>query len=553
MNTRYCAQDVLRCSVCKEDPLHSYCQLCHINLCTNCIESHLSDSNKHHPVVPYQTKNNNYPPCPQHRDRHCEDFCEKCDVPVCSNCLSSGKHNRHTLSDVLQKLREKTEDLKNDLKELQDRIRPKYEEIVTDLRTQEASLDTYCAELTAAIVREGEDWHRKIDIVVNKRLSEAEEMKNKYHTALSKHEKDVRDTASEIEQSILDLEKMLDSNDAFLISVYESRNTEFRSFPPRVLVTVPIFTSPRDNKEQLDQLFGSLSGSDVKTDENGYTMEEPEIPTSPPFKPLLNQPRTTVCINIGQTWPNSVACLGDDKVWTCGYDNSIRLYNLQNRLLKSLQTKSGKIPGDIALMRSGELVYTDPQARGINKVKNKKIKEMVRFKGWMPFNVCSTFSDDLLVSMCSVDYSESKVVRFSDFTETQTVQFNNDGTPLYSPGFGKYITENRNLDICVSDGNAMAVVVVSRAGKLRFRYTGHPSSATGPFTPRGIAADGQSQILVADINNHCVYVLDSDGALLRKMCQITSPYGICVDSRDNLYVIEWNQPSMGMVRKIQYM
>ncbi|XP_055997040.1 uncharacterized protein LOC130047001, partial [Ostrea edulis] len=108
--------------------------------------------------------------------------------------------------------------------------------------------------------------------------------------------------------------------------------------------------------------------------------------------------------------------------------------------------------------------------------------------------------------MFSDDYKQSKVVRYSDFTETQTIQFDDQGRPVFSfPGF---INENRNLDICVADNKARAVVVVNQSGKLRFRYTGHPSDGKERFYPRGITTDSQSHILIADGNNHRIHILD---------------------------------------------
>ncbi|XP_056015328.1 uncharacterized protein LOC130052982 [Ostrea edulis] len=551
MHPRRSAQDVLLCDLCKTAPLQSHCKLCHINLCVICVGKHLSDSSKDHNVVPFikHIKSTpNYPKCPKHAEKHCEMFCEKCDIPVCSTCISSDKHRGHKISDVLEKLGSKTESLQKDLEELETRIYPRYEEMASDVQTGKAELETKYGKLTTEANQQGEILHREITTIVNKRKSDIAEMKNKHLAALNKNTDEITNRITELRQIIQDLKKILDSNDVSLTSSYKSRNSEFRTLPPKVRVTLPSFSPQKINKDQLNEMFGSLSPLSINT-EHGDTMKSAEAVSSPPVKPLLDEPRLTATIDTGYS-PYSVSCLSEDQVWTRGENETMKLLNLRGKLLTSIKTKSGNIPQDIAVTRDGDLVYTDYITRTINLVRNKQIQTVITLQGWRPGYVCCTASNHLLVTMVSDDGKQSKVVRYSGSTEKQSIQFDDQGRPLYSSGGDKYLSENRNLDICVADNKASAVVVVNQSGKLRFRYTGHPSNTKQSFKPVGITTDSQSHILTADCDNDRIHILDQDGQFLRYIhCDLRWPWDLCVDIRDNLFVTSADNK----VRKIQYL
>lgn len=46
-------------------------------------------------------------------------------------------------------------------------------------------------------------------------------------------------------------------------------------------------------------------------------------------------------------------------MWTCGNDSIMQLYNRYGKVVKSCQTKSGNKPWDIAVTRTGDLLYSD--------------------------------------------------------------------------------------------------------------------------------------------------------------------------------------------------
>ncbi|XP_056009673.1 tripartite motif-containing protein 3-like [Ostrea edulis] len=549
LHPRRSAQAVLLCGLCETVDLQSYCELCNVNLCKACVEEHLSDSSKKHNVVSFlhRKSTSTYPKCPTHVDKQSELYCEKCDVLVCSTCVSK-KHKGHKLCNILEKFSSKTESLQKDLEELETRIYPRYEKMASDVQTEKSGLQTNYEKLTTAADQQGEVLQRMVITIANQRKSDIQKMKNKHMAALDKNTDEITQRITELRKIIEDLKKILNTKDVSLTSTYKSRNGEFRQLPPKVQLTLPSLSPSKINKEKLNKMVGSVS-SLSKTKEKGCTMKSAEAVLSPPVKPLLDEPRLTATIDSEYRYIYSVSCLSEEQVWTCGDNKIMKLLNLRGKLLTSIQTESGRIPEDIAVTRDGDLVYTDNNT--LYLVKNKQIQTVITLQGWVPRYVCSTTTNDLLVTMNSDDKTQSKVVRYSGSTETQAIQFDDQGRPHYSSGYYKYISENRNLDICVADSRASAVVVVNQSGKLRFRYTGHPSNAKQSFYPRGVTTDSQSHILTADFNNHRIHILNEDGQFLRYIhCDLFNPLGVCVDIRDNLFVAEC---ATAKVKKIQYL
>ncbi|XP_078340201.1 uncharacterized protein LOC111106790 [Crassostrea virginica] len=534
----YSLQDVIRCDLCETPVPPKHCELCHIHLCEACVGKHLSDKSKDHYIVPFKQRGS-IPKCPNHSSKLCTIFCKDCNVSICKICSSLGEHAKHKTEDLLKAMAEKEELIRKDLQELEESIYPKYQEAATNIPVQRADVNKRSQKLTTALDKQGEALHTEIDTIIQGMKSDIDDMDAQHIAAIDQQEVAINKKSTEIKKVILDLKRLLDTSDVCLVSEYTSRTEEFRSLPAQFQVTsLPTFTPQEIHREQIHQQIGSLSELAIT-----YL-----VPT------LLDKPRIRTDIQTECRSLYNVSCLSDSELWTCGYnDNILRLYNLQGELLRSVPTKSGNKPRDIAVTRSGGLVYSDYRDRSINLVSGTQIQTLITLRGWIPWGLCSTSSGDLLVIMTSDDDKQTKVVRYSGSTQKQTIQYDDQGKPFYSSGYyyTKYLSENRNSDICVADYDACAVVVVSAARKLRFRYTGPPSTPQESFRPRGITTDSRANILTSDHYKHRIHIIDQDGNFLRFLHNrgLQRPHGLCVDSRDNLFVAEIDT---GNVKKLQY-
>lgn len=533
-----CMQDVICCDVCELPNSTMQCDICQIYLCRTCVEKHLSGESKEHRVVTIKRRVH-YPTCSKHNQQLCDFYCEQCDIPFCSECVSSGEHEGHKQLGILKV------NLLKDLKELENLISPEYRELLSKIPILKVNISENSERVTSNIQEYGEYLHREIETAIQKLICDVKETKSTLIADLNAQEHEICCTESEISKHTEKLKKILKSNDVSLVSAYKSRNAEFRRIPKLSLFR-QCFTPGKTDIKNIVQCFLS-----IEEEQQGYTMDAPGAVFSSKVKSFIDKPRIITIIN---TWYEdsilcSVSCLNDENIWTCGKDSIMRLYNLDGILVKEIETKSGNRPLDIAVTSRGDLIYSDFQEGSVNIVNNTVVKSMIKFQGWRPCYICSTSYDDLLIVNISDDEKETRIVRYAGSKQKQIIQFDEKGQPLFSSkAYPKYISENKNQDICMSDYYAGAVVVVNKAGKFRFKYYGFPNKKS--FTPYGITTDSKSQILTADYANHSIHILDQGGQFLRCFDNLLiHPRGICVDTRDNLFVAELFS---GKVKKIQY-
>nr|XP_022299154.1 uncharacterized protein LOC111107985 isoform X1 [Crassostrea virginica] len=552
MDPDYSAQDVARCDLCKTTIAQSYCDFCHVNLCKPCIGEHISpDYGKHIIVAIHKRKSTLiYPKCETHQNEDCKYQCQDCSSFVCSHCMASLTHSGHKFLNLEELLNTSKKHIQYDREELDDKIMQEYRETAIDLENKIANLDVEYKKLKTELSKQREEIHREVDNAVIQMEKEIDEIKVKHYSILQKHLDEIKQLQSLMQQPLHALNEMEESNEVSSIIQYSSKNEEFRKQPPKVHLSMPTFIPKQTEREELCRLIGKLTSLSTALEERVYTAKKPN--TS--IRELLDEPEVINTIKTGHNYLRSVSRLNEEQIWTSGDTADIKCFNIQGVLQKTIKTKSGDWPRDIALDRDGALLYSEGKTGTVYKEKNDQTEEIITLQGWTPINLCVTSSDDLLVTMFSDDYTQSKVVRYSGSTVKQTIQFDDEGQPLYSGnGIIKYISENRNLDMCVADLGAGAVVVVNQAGKFQFKYTGHPSPTKNkPYIPRGITTDSQGRILTADRDNHCIHILDTDGQFLRYIdnCDLRDPYGLCVDNNDSLFVSEQNK---GNVKKIRYL
>ncbi|XP_078311372.1 uncharacterized protein LOC144618684 [Crassostrea virginica] len=270
-----------------------------------------------------------------------------------------------------------------------------------------------------------------------------------------------------------------------------------------------------------------------------------------------------------------ISCVTPDRVWVSDSYNLIltdtatckQLHSVNN----SLNDKSLLFaPGLHTVNCDSELIYIDKD-NNINKLSSdmKTTTTLIKHTDttWEPVCVyCSPSSGDLLALLvvrwrCDTNARTytGKVMRYDNTGKHKQTIPHNDNTPhdLYEEP--RYITENNNGDVVVSDWGRDAVVVTSGEGVHRFSYTGPPPSGSG-LCPRGICTDVMSHILVSDITTDTVQMLDRDGQFLSYLLTTQSPgihnivdipWGLSYDVTNHVLCVgSWSNKTLSVYRYI---
>lgn len=120
-----------------------------------------------------------------------------CTIPICALCVSSKEHDLHDVLDILNRIESKRNVLQKGLLELEKFISAKYEEIASDIPFHEINLNISSKKLTTAIKKHGEDLHREIDTIIQKLISDFDDMESKILTDLNRQEYEITRAISE--------------------------------------------------------------------------------------------------------------------------------------------------------------------------------------------------------------------------------------------------------------------------------------------------------------------------------------------------------------------
>lgn len=252
MDLESSAQDVYLCDLCETPIVHSYCDVCHANLCKQCIGEHISNGYEKHKIVSFQDRKSAliYPKCGTHPHKTCELQCRDCNIFICTSCVGSKQHKGHDIWELDDIYKTKKENIKKYAEELKNLISPTYAEMVHDLETQIANLDKGYESLTTEISKQGEKWHKEIDVVITKMKTEIDEIKVNHREILQNHLDDIKEIQSLIYETAQLLKKIETSNELSMTIEYNLTIRESSKIPPTVMTSLPTFIpEPVDHHE----------------------------------------------------------------------------------------------------------------------------------------------------------------------------------------------------------------------------------------------------------------------------------------------------------------
>ncbi|XP_062570340.1 uncharacterized protein LOC134232409 [Saccostrea cucullata] len=534
-----------------------FCNKCQVILCSKCVTVH-EDKLKYlaHDIVDFEERKilPLLPECNFHSSEKCVAHCQLCETHVCLKCIL-GDHNEHKMKDMEDIFNEKKNEIEEDNEEIKSTIIPKYEKEIKNAEIEISSKTAKSEEMEKEKEKYRKQWHLEVDTIFNK-LDYLIKSKSKDHTcSLKSHQSRLRNLVQSMKQTVEQNEKILNTNEVSGVSNYKSKVQEYRDMTPgHIDVEIPSLNTKTDQENELCIELEEYKATLTQTGFSSLSEEASFLSTGE----LLEKAKVISTVPTEVRPLSGMACVGTDEIWVSfgamfSQDNQvIKRVNIHGACQNSVTTMGKHSPGGIFVTGRGELIYSDCENDTVNLVRNGKTEVMITLpKGWKPYGLCCTRSNDILVNINNL--SKNKIIYYQE----REIKQNKDaqGKLIFEGGFCQlFVAENINGDICVSDSdfNRGILSTIDITGKVRFQYDGTAAKKEKSFSPRNTVTDCMGHIIVTDYNNACLHILDQNGKFLKCVdnCGLDSPHTLSIDSLGRLWV---GSEQSGEVKVIQYM
>ena len=507
--------NIKHCSLCPGTTEY-YCHDCECDLCRPCKEIHVDILDiKRHNVSIYGRKLNNdlrCEMCPEHPHQAIEMYCELCDLPACLHCRKHRQHKLQNIRTAYENKRMKFNHLLiNTICETIYNRQILLNELKSDFTTCQKEMDQLKFDMFTMS-------KRLKDSLDNVQLGKSLKYKTFLVCRFLKQKKRMKRNIARIQKYEHKYEKSANRPVKFLRFIKTLSFSRILTAPrlsERCLLTLT-------QKIDMDYLIKLLS--EIKITESGkQRREKGELQLTLMPSPLLQKSLSVT--GVGDC--DHISCVTPNRLWVSDGYNLILIDTTTGEKLFILEDFLKVETGKHMVNSDRELIYIDKHYNLCKLSSDMKTTTLLIDNpdpAWTPKCVyCSPSSGDLLVGMIRYDthtYKHTgKVMRYNNTgRHTKTIPQNTLDNLYRNP---RYITENNNGDVLVSDGTHYALVVTTQAGVHRFSYKGPPPSESGLF-PHGVCTDALSHILVCDPASHTVQMLSQDGAFLKYLLTIQS-------------------------------
>ncbi|XP_061173728.1 uncharacterized protein LOC133182895 [Saccostrea echinata] len=506
-------------------------------------------SENEHDVVKYselnKTKEEN---CLTHPKQQCCAFCSTCDIPICLLCVSI-KHRTHEimelsekaddLSDFISKENERLQSMESELENFLDHTSKKIEGLPQVYQQSKDDVTTQARKWHKEIERTKKKIHEDLDKMQEKNIALLLMQKTEFEKILKK--------LKNLKRSAFNLSKSKDVSGLMKLKV----DLENLKIPSSEEKTQTAYFQPcKLDENYIATHFGYINIETFESYKLSIDDSEDKVQSQ---RQSLDVP--TVLFTFDTGFPadkssghrlNSIVPLGEDRVWTGGHSNELKLFDFQGRLLDTITISA---LGYYLTLYDGHIVYSDPKNHTVMKIINREVDTLFHTGEFQPQGITCTIAGNLLVCLCTSGKKESKIVRYSTSGEViHEIQHDSQHQPLFS--YAVHVVENGN-DICVADWGKEALIVVDKYGVFRFSYSGNRASKY-KFHATSITTDSMHHIIITDAHNDKIHMLKRNGQFLRYIIPylgINGPVAVCVLKERELMVGEFDT---GKVKRIEY-